>query len=82
MLLDRPIGVAPALDDLRRHWQAAAVVRAPVMVAGGLGPDNVGEAVRTARPWAVDTARGVESEPGIKDPALIERFIHNAKDAA
>jgi phosphoribosylanthranilate isomerase len=52
------------------------------MVAGGLDPDNVGEAVRTARPWAVDTARGVESQPGIKDPALIERFIHNAKDAA
>jgi phosphoribosylanthranilate isomerase len=82
VLLDRPIGVAPGLDDLRRHWQAAAAVRAPVMVAGGLDPDNVGEAVRTARPWAVDTARGVESEPGIKDPALIERFIHNAKDAA
>ncbi len=45
------------------------------MVAGGLDPDNVGEAVSTARPWAVDTARGVESAPGIKDPALIERFI-------
>ena len=82
VLLDRPKGVVPPLDDLRRHWQAAATVRAPVMVAGGLDPDNVGEAVRTARPWAVDTARGVESTPGIKDPALIERFINNAKDAA
>jgi phosphoribosylanthranilate isomerase len=82
VLLDRPIGVTPELDDLRLHWQAAATVRAPVMVAGGLDPDNVGEAVSTARPWAVDTARGVESAPGIKDPALIEQFIHNAKDAA
>jgi phosphoribosylanthranilate isomerase len=82
LLLDRPQGAAAELDELRRHWQAAATVRAPVMVAGGLDPDNVGEAVRTARPWAVDTARGVESAPGIKDPALIERFIHNAKDAA
>jgi phosphoribosylanthranilate isomerase len=82
LLLDRPQGAAAELDELRRHWQAAATVRAPVMVAGGLDPDNVGEAVPTARPWAVDTARGVESAPGIKDPALIERFIHNAKDAA
>jgi phosphoribosylanthranilate isomerase len=82
VLLDRPKGVVAELDELRRHWQAAAAVRAPVMVAGGLDPDNVGEAVRTAKPWAVDTARGVESAPGIKDPALIERFIHNAKDAA
>jgi phosphoribosylanthranilate isomerase len=51
-------------------------------VAGGRDPGSGGGAVRTARPWAVDTARGVESAPGIKDPALIERFIHNAKDAA
>jgi phosphoribosylanthranilate isomerase len=82
VLLDRAKGVVAELDELRRHWQAAATVRAPVMVAGGLDPENVGEAVRTAKPWAVDTARGVESAPGIKDPALIERFIHNAKDAA
>ena len=39
------------------------------------------EAVRTARPWAVDTARGVESSPGIKDPDRMRRFISNAKDA-
>jgi phosphoribosylanthranilate isomerase len=82
VLLDRPIGVTPELNELRLHWQAAAAVRAPVMVAGGLDPHNVDEAVSTARPWAVDTARGVESAPGIKDPALIEQFIHNAKDAA
>jgi phosphoribosylanthranilate isomerase len=81
VLLDRPMGVVPTLDDLEQHWKRAAAVRQPVMVAGGLHPDNVALAVETARPWAVDTARGVESEPGIKDPALIERFIHNAKDA-
>jgi phosphoribosylanthranilate isomerase len=75
------MGGVPTLDDLEQHWKRAAAVRQPVMVAGGLHPDNVALAVETARPWAVDTARGVESEPGIKDPALIERFIHNAKDA-
>ena len=79
VLLDRPMGVTAKLDDLRLHWQAAAAVRAPVMVAGGLDPDNVGEAVRTARPWAVDTARGVESAPGIKDPAP-DRAIHPQRE--
>ena len=83
VLLDRPIGVSS-----RSSTSCAGTGRRRprcglrVMVAGGLDPDNVGEAVRTARPWAVDTARGVESAPGIKDPARIERFIHNAKDAA
>ena len=47
-----------------------------------LTPDNVAEAVRTARPWAVDTARGVESAPGVKDHDRMARFIRNAKEAA
>ena len=80
--LDRPMGAASVREELEQHWQQAAAVRSPVVVAGGLDPDNIGRAVRAVRPWAVDTARGVESQPGIKDVALIERFIHNAKDAA
>ena len=82
VLLDRPQGDVAELDELRRHWQAAATVRAPVMVAGGLEPENVGEAVRTAKPWAVDTARGVESAPGIKDRAKVEAFIAAATGVA
>ncbi len=82
VLLDRPMGAASVREELEQHWQQAAAVRSPVVVAGGLDPDNIGRAVRAVRPWAVDTARGVESQPGIKDVALIERFIHNAKDAA
>jgi phosphoribosylanthranilate isomerase len=50
------------------------------MLAGSLDPDNVAEAVREARPWAVDTARGVESAPGIKDHELIRRFIAAARE--
>lgn len=52
-----------------------------VFVAGGLTSENVGEAVRTLAPYGVDTASGVEVEPGIKDPALVGRFIRAARCA-
>lgn len=56
----------------------------PVVVAGGLHAGNVGDAVRATRPWAVDVASGVESAPGVKDPARLEAFIRavRAADAA
>ena len=47
----------------------------PLILAGGLTPDNVGEAIRIACPDGVDTASGVETAPGRKDPVLVERFI-------
>lgn len=53
-----------------------------LMLAGGLTADNVAEAVRWVRPFAVDVASGVEASPGKKDPELVRRFIHNAKTAA
>jgi phosphoribosylanthranilate isomerase len=81
VLLDLPRDSAPDAETLRAHWRRAAGVRAPVILGGSLDPDNVAEAVRTARPWGVDTARGVESSPGIKDPDRMRRFIRNAKDA-
>jgi phosphoribosylanthranilate isomerase len=51
------------------------------MLAGGLSPANVAEAVRQVRPFAVDVASGVEAKPGLKDHAQVRSFIEEAKGA-
>ena len=50
-----------------------------IILAGGLNPSNIAAAIEAVEPFAVDVASGVESEPGIKDVTLMERFIRNAK---
>jgi tryptophan synthase beta subunit len=58
-------------------WSVAAGIAAkrPLMLAGGLRPDNVGAAIRAVRPAAVDVSSGVESSPGVKDERLMRRFF-------
>jgi phosphoribosylanthranilate isomerase len=65
-------------------WRLAAQRRSPVPVilAGGLTPENVADGIAAVRPWAVDVASGVEAEPGIKDPAKVEAFMAAARDTA
>lgn len=52
-----------------------------ILLAGGLTPENVADAIDVVKPWGVDVASGVESEPGRKDPSALRRFIQNAKAA-
>lgn len=63
-------------------WSLVPAVRdRPLVLSGGLGVDNVREAIRRVRPWAVDVSSGVESAKGIKDTAKIAAFIQEVKNA-
>jgi phosphoribosylanthranilate isomerase len=75
-LLDGPApGTGQAFD-----WHRATGLR-KVILAGGLGPDNVAEAIRQAVPWGVDACSRLERAPGLKDHDLMRRFIKAAMQA-
>jgi phosphoribosylanthranilate isomerase len=77
LLVDAQVKGAYGGTGATADWSAAAELAKeyPLLLAGGLKPENVAEAVRRVRPWGVDTASGVESSPGRKDAGRIKAFV-------
>ena len=76
--------VANVLDlpweaDDPEHWQRAAAAPGRIVLAGKLGADNVAEAIRRVRPWAVDASSRLEAGPGIKDPDKVRAYVEAAR---
>ena len=69
----------PWLEEDAAHWDRAASVEGRIVLAGGLGPENVGAAIESVRPWCVDASRSLEAEPGIKDHARVRAFVEAAR---
>ena len=65
----------PWLGDDERHWQDAAGLPGRILLAGGLGPENVGAAIGAVRPWCVDASRSLEARPSVKDHARVRAFV-------
>jgi phosphoribosylanthranilate isomerase len=83
-LLDAHTPAARGGTGATFNWDLAVEAQKlgrPIFLAGGLTPDNVGEAVRRVRPFAVDVSSGVESAPGKKDAAKVRAFIAAARQA-
>ena len=85
---DLPGGTGHAFDWSRLSPAVRAALRAPLILSGGLDPENVGEAIRAVRPWAVDVSSGVEERAadgtlrkGVKDAARIAAFVKGVRDA-
>lgn len=80
LLLDAFVPGVPGGTGERFDWRLIPpVLPLPVILSGGLTPDNVADAVRAVRPWAVDVSSGVEASKGVKDAHKVAQFIARAK---
>jgi len=81
-LVDASIKGAYGGTGVKADWSAAAEVSRhyPILLAGGLTPENVAEAVRRVKPWGVDVASGVESSPGGKDANKMKSFVQAVRN--
>jgi phosphoribosylanthranilate isomerase len=87
LLIDSRTATAVGGTGIAFDWQTARKTlfggaQARMIVAGGLTPQNVAEAIRTLHPWGVDVVSGVEAAPGCKDPEKVRAFIAHARKAA
>jgi phosphoribosylanthranilate isomerase len=77
LLVDASVKDAYGGTGVTADWNGAAELakKYPLLLAGGLTPENVADAVRQVKPWGVDVASGVESVPGVKDAGMMHKFI-------
>lgn len=81
LLVDTPDVELPGGTGKAFDWDLARGIEQPFLLAGGLGPENVVDAVRRVRPFGVDASSGLESSPGVKSADLIRSFVEKAKNA-
>jgi phosphoribosylanthranilate isomerase len=80
--LDTRVAGKPGGTGRTFDWRIAVEAKKwgkPIVLSGGLTPENVAEAVAKVRPYAVDVSGGVESAPGVKDPEKVREFVKRAK---
>jgi indole-3-glycerol phosphate synthase / phosphoribosylanthranilate isomerase len=73
-VLDLPWG-----EDDPGHWERAAAADGRIVLAGGLGPENVAEAIAAVHPWAVDASSSLETSPGVKDHERVRAYVEAAR---
>jgi indole-3-glycerol phosphate synthase/phosphoribosylanthranilate isomerase len=69
----------PWEEDDPTHWERARSIDGRVVLAGGLGPENVGAAIAAVGPWAVDASSSLEVSPGVKDHARVRAYVEAAR---
>ena len=81
LLVDASVKGAYGGTGVTADWKGAAELakKYPLLLAGGLTPENVTDAIKQVKPWGVDVASGVESVPGVKDAGKIEAFVQVVK---
>lgn len=84
LLVDAAAGGAFGGSGQTANWDIAAALasKMPILLAGGLRPDNVAAAIAAVRPWGVDVASGVEAMPGVKDAAKMRAFVRAVRETS